>query len=574
MKKSYFIKTMSIFTGLLILLFFVPKAHAQLYINEFMASNDSAVAGPQGDYPDWIEIYNAGDKDVCLAGYFMSDKLDKPSAMYKIPNTYPDSVTVPAHGYLVFYANKDENYSVLNLNFSLKGSGEAIGLWNSDSVFVDSLTYGQQTTDVSYGRYPDGSKKWYFMKTFTPGKANANPEKEKPKLFINEFMASNDSAVAGPQGDYPDWIEIYNAGDNAVDLSGYFMSDKLNKPSAMYKIPDTYPDSVTVPAHGYLVFYANKDENYSVRNLNFSLKGSGEAIGLWSPDSVFLDSLTYSQQKADTSYGRFPDGSSHWFFMPKFTPGKANANPNPEKQTLFINEFMASNDSAVAGPQGDYPDWIEIYNAGEKDVCLAGYFMSDKLKKPSAMYKIPNTYPDSVTVPAHGYLVFYANKDVGYSVLNLNFSLKGSGEAIGLWSPDSIFVDSLTYGPQTADVSYGRYPDGSDKWYAMTEFTPGKANKYVATAVEENRLNTIGLRNYPNPFNGFTTIEFTLPKAERVTIKVYSVTGTLVNILTDKNYPAGTHSVQWNGSSLPAGYYYYSLSTEEKRIVRKALIIK
>lgn len=121
---------------------------AQLYLNEFLASNDASFPGPQGDFPDWIEIYNAGSEPVMLGGYYMYDTLDV-SIAYQIPSTYPDSVTVPAGGFIVFYANKGESSSVMNLNFKLSASGEQIGLWNPSMEVVDMLTYEEQTTDVS-----------------------------------------------------------------------------------------------------------------------------------------------------------------------------------------------------------------------------------------------------------------------------------------------------------------------------------------------------------------------------------------------------------------------------------------
>ena len=328
MKKKYFFMIVSavmfLFWGT------INRANAQLYINEFMASNDAAFPGPQGDYPDWIEIYNAGDEDVMLGGYYMADDLTDPEAMYRIPDTYPDSVTVPAGGYILFYANKGQESSVLNLNFKLSGGGEQIGLWDPDQNFIDSLTYGPQITDTSYGRFPNGAGDWYFMSDITPGAANTNPNPGAGEvtLYINEFMASNDFAFPGPQGDYPDWIEIYNAGDEDVMLGGYYMADDLSDPDAMYRIPDTYPDSVTVPAGGFIVFYANKGEESSVLNLNFKLSGGGEQIGLWDPDKNVLDSLTYGPQITDTSYGRFPDGSEIWYFMPDYSPGEANRYTN------------------------------------------------------------------------------------------------------------------------------------------------------------------------------------------------------------------------------------------------------
>ncbi len=83
----------------------------------------------------------------------------------------------------------------------LSGSGEQIGLWNPAQELVEGFTYDEQTTDISYGRYPDGSDFWGFMTDITPNASNAAPEYPAVSLFINEFMASNDDALPGPQGD-------------------------------------------------------------------------------------------------------------------------------------------------------------------------------------------------------------------------------------------------------------------------------------------------------------------------------------------------------------------------------------
>jgi len=574
MKKNYFLIGKFLFATLIVLMFSM-NMQAQLYINEFMASNDVAFPGPQGDYPDYIEIYNAGSEAVMLGGYYMSDDLMDPEAMFMIPDTYPDSVTVAAGGYILFYANKGQETSVLNLNFKLGGSGEQVGLWNPESMFVDSLTYGAQETDISFGRYPDGTDNWGFMSDYTPGASNTNPSPAEVVLYINEFMASNDFAFPGPQGDYPDYIEIYNAGNEAVMLGGYYMSDDLEDPEAMFMIPDTYPDSVTVEAGGHILFYANKGQESSVLNLNFKLSGSGEQVGLWNPEQVVLDSITYMEQITDTSYGRYMDGTDNWYFMSDYTPGATNTNPNSGggDVELYINEFMASNDFAVPGPQGDYPDWIEIYNAGDEDVMLGGYFMSDDLADPEAMFQIPDTYPDSVTVAAGGYILFYANKGEESSVLNLNFKLSGSGEQVGLWNPEQTVLDSITYGEQIADTSYGRYQDGSDNWYLMPDFTPGESNVYV-DAVEENISNISLKQNYPNPFSGMTNIEFELNEPGQVAITIYSVNGSVVTVLTDAKYAAGSHKITWDATNYPAGYYFYSVKTDKGVSVKKASVIR
>jgi len=504
----------------------------------------------------------------------MSDDLVDPAAMFMIPSTYPDSVTVAAGGFIVFYANKGEASSVMNLNFKLSGGGEAIGLWDASQVDVDHLTYGSQTTDISYGRFPDGSNVWGFMTNITPGAANMTPDPPTVDLVINEFMASNDFAFPGPQGDYPDWIEIYNMGVDSVNLAGYFMSDDLVDPEKRFQISDAYPDSVTVEPGGFIVFYANKEDSSSVMNLNFKLSGGGEQIGLWTPGQIFLDSLTYGEQITDTSYGRYQDGTENWYFMPHITPGASNINPNPPSEIkLYINEFLASNDFAFPGPQGDYPDWIEIYNPGTEAVNLAGYYMSDDLVDPEAMFPISGAYPDSVTVAAGGYIVFYANKLESMSVMNLNFKLSGGGEAIGLWNPDQIFMDSLTYGEQITDTSYGRYPDGSEFWFFMPEITPGATNLNTMSINEVDENASIS-QNFPNPFSGETSIEFILETPDRVTIEIFNVSGARVSTLVNDNFTQGSHTVKWDASAMPAGFYFYTLQTSQTMITKKALIVR
>jgi len=367
MRKSCYL-TYGMLAMLLSIITHGNQANAQLYINEFMASNIDALPGPQEDYPDWIEIYNAGDEAVMLGGFFMSDTLDVEAA-FRISEAHPDSVTVAAGGFIVFYANKDTALSVLNLNFKLSGNGEQIGLWNADENLLDGLTYGEQTEDVSYGRYPDGSGNWMLMPDFTPGASNTAQSPGEIKLFINEFMASNITAFPGPQGDYPDWIEIYNAGDEDIMLGGFLICDTLDVGQA-YQIPDTYPDSVTVVAGGFIVFYANNDEELSVLNLNFKLSGNGEQIGLWDTEENLLDGFAYEEQAVDTSYGRYADGAESWFFMPEFTPGTANQNTlsvyEVEGQRLiskvFPNPFHSETNIQFTLTQAEWVT-IELYDA-------------------------------------------------------------------------------------------------------------------------------------------------------------------------------------------------------------------
>ena len=81
-------------------------------------------------------------------------------------------------------------------------------------------------------------------------------------------------------------------------------------------------------------------------------------------------------------------------------------------------------------------------------------------------------------------------------------------------------------------------------------------------------------QNYPNPFNPTTTIQFAIPKEEHVTIKVYDELGNEVKTLVDENKASGQYNVQFNGSGLASGIYYYRISAGEYNEVKKLMLLK
>jgi len=93
------------------------------------------------------------------------------------------------------------------------------------------------------------------------------------------------------------------------------------------------------------------------------------------------------------------------------------------------------------------------------------------------MWQIPDTKPDSTTIPAGGFLLLLADKLPDAGVLHVNLKLGSGGEQIGLTAPNGTsIIDSLTYLDQTTDISEGRQPDGSDNWVNFTTPTPGTSN--------------------------------------------------------------------------------------------------
>jgi hypothetical protein len=81
-------------------------------------------------------------------------------------------------------------------------------------------------------------------------------------------------------------------------------------------------------------------------------------------------------------------------------------------------------------------------------------------------------------------------------------------------------------------------------------------------------------QNYPNPFNPVTTIQFSIPKAGNVTLKVYNITGQEVAILFSKYVNAGTIRSTFNGSNLSSGVYFARLEYNGKSLVQRMIMTK
>ncbi|MGB7329589.1 MAG: CotH kinase family protein, partial [Rubripirellula sp.] len=142
-----------------------------LFINEFMADNDSVIEDPDeaGAYEDWVEIYNAGTTAVDLAGKYLTDDVDAPTQWQ-----FPAGSTIAAGGHLLIWADGESEQGDNHASFKLSAGGETIALYDTDGTTqLDVIEFGEQLTDVSYGRVPDGGDTLGSLLTATPGATNA-----------------------------------------------------------------------------------------------------------------------------------------------------------------------------------------------------------------------------------------------------------------------------------------------------------------------------------------------------------------------------------------------------------------
>jgi len=137
-----------------------------------------------------------------------------------------------------------------------------------------------------------------------------------------------------------------------------------------------------------------------------------------------------------------------------------------------INEFLASNRKVNLDDFGKSSDWIELYNSSDSGISLKDYSLTDNPAKPRRWI-----FPD-IILPARAFLLIWASgRDLkSGSSYHTNFKLSASGEFIGLYAPDNSVVDSLTFGPQQADISFGRLPSDSSVW-KFNRPTPAAPNR-------------------------------------------------------------------------------------------------
>ena len=147
----------------------MPAFAQGVVVNELLASNAATLADPDfGEFGDWIELYNASGETVDLGGAFLTDDVDEPM-QWRIP----DGTTLAPGAFLLVWADDEDTAAMaLHTNFKLSGSGELVGLFDASGAVIDTVSFGEQTTDISYGRYPDGSDTFALFPTPTPEAPN------------------------------------------------------------------------------------------------------------------------------------------------------------------------------------------------------------------------------------------------------------------------------------------------------------------------------------------------------------------------------------------------------------------
>lgn len=222
--------------------------------------------------------------------------------------------------------------------------------------------------------------------------------------------------------------------------------------------------------------------------------------------------------------GRFsPARAEHEFYTLSAT------SPVTPAGDLVINEFMASNDVTQADQDGDYDDWIELYNNSNAEIDLSGYLLSDDIMEADKW-----VIPAGTTIAAGDYLIIWADEDDDQEGLHADFKLSAGGEDVIISTPDGQTVDQVTYPEQTTDVSYGRIPNGTGAFELMQPTFNGE-NQVISSTTNLSAINN-QIAVLPNPASNSFRIHAADPSILGQRATIYNIDGRVVQQMTITEY--------------------------------------
>ncbi|MHC1706812.1 MAG: CotH kinase family protein [Bacteroidales bacterium] len=239
------------------------------------------------------------------------------------------------------------------------------------------LDYGWSSMQftLSYTQ-PLGAHVKYGLKPYITTRHNSALQQldlqEVPKLVINEFMAENNTVIADNYGEYDDWIEIFNPGNEPVFLGDKFLTDDLNDPDK-WLLP-----SVTMDPGDYLLIWADAQVSQGSNHAVFKLDKEGEQLGIFTSPangSLPIDILTFGSQTVDISSGIYPNGDGIFQMLQFPTPGASNSQPLaiPEIQknvniNIYPNPFRESFYLQTTGQPADTQYEISLLDITGKTI--------------------------------------------------------------------------------------------------------------------------------------------------------------------------------------------------------------
>ena len=281
---------------------------ASILITEVMVKNHATLRDGDGDFPDWVELYNNTGADLNLEGWSITDKVSRSGLVFP-------AFRLPADTYFVVYASEKDRPEELHAPFALS-AGEDLILRSPSGEVVSTLTCPDLDADRSFARQSDGSFSECLYPTPWLENTSASYEIWQDQLGFQTPVVLNEVLVSDPNDQFSpyegsDWVELKNISSQPVSLDGWYLSDD----------DDNYRKSplpaVTLEPGALTVVRCDQ--------LGLSLNSGNEALFLFQKSEGLRDWLVLRDIPYGGSYGRMSDRNGAFFFSAA-TPNEDNTN--------------------------------------------------------------------------------------------------------------------------------------------------------------------------------------------------------------------------------------------------------
>ncbi len=287
----------------------------------------------------------------------------------------------------------------------------------------------------------------------------------------------------------------------------------------------------------------------------------------------------------------------------------ANLDSNPDHEIVALTVGIPSpvyifNDTTISGthyPFGTHYHYsfnsyshtsssisiADFDGDGDKDILTTGYDWDELILIKNQGNLV---FDDEVIVArqTRGFVVMDYENDGDMDIVTINERLEENGI--------SVYLNDGLGNFTVRENCYYPYADGKPWAIAASDFDLDGRTDIAITSTSDSLYvlynlggGTVGIRdqeitvvpasfslsqNFPNPFNPSTTIQYSLPKAENVTLKIYNLLGEEVRTLVEDYQQAGKHSVQFNASNLASGIYFYRLQAGSFVETKKMVLLR
>ena len=339
---------------------------ANLRVNEWMADTNGE---------DWFELYNSDPLPVQIGNLYLSDTPSLPT-ITKIP-----ALSFIAGGGFADFLADGSSAGANHCNFRLSTGGESILVTNVNGTSaIDLITFGQQQTDVSEGRLPDGGTAVVsFPQTPSRGASNYLPA----SVVINEALTASTAPLE-------DAIELFNPTAAPVNIGGWWLS---NDSSNLRKFQ--IAAGTTVAPGGFLVFYENQFNPTPGIGNSFSLSSVGDEVVLSATDGAgaltgFRAQLKVGEAPDGVAFGRVVTSNGSDFFpqiartfgqdnpstIADFRTGTGLPNSGPRNGPIIVNEIMY-HPPELGGGDNTRDEFVELHNITAFPVDISGWVLHD-----------------------------------------------------------------------------------------------------------------------------------------------------------------------------------------------------